>query len=436
MNNVIVVGAGLAGCEAAYQLAKFGVNVKLIEQKPKRKSAAHFSDDFAELVCSNSLRSNVYTNAAGLLKQEMRELDSLIIKAADANSVPAGSALAVDRTAFSGYITHVIKTTPNIEVVCETVTQLPRQGVVIVAPGPLADGELAQSIKHKIGKEYIAFYDAAAPILAGDSIDYSKTVFASRYGKGGSDYLNCFMDKERYDAFYKELVGAQTAQLKGFEERGVFEGCIPIEVMAKRGYQTLLFGPLKPAGLYDKQGKRPYAAVQLRKEDKAGRLYNMVGFQTHLKFGEQKRVFGMIPGLEKAEFMRYGVMHRNTFISSPNVLNEHYELKKRTGLFFAGQITGVEGYIESAASGLTAGICAVCDARAKPRINFGADTAIGALSKYVSGYAGRNFQPMNINFGIIDSVPAGKRKENKEIIAERAMERVRIIAKSLKEYKL
>jgi len=395
-----------------------------------RKSPAHYSDYFAELVCSNSLGSRALTSASGLLKQEMRELGSLIIKAADRNGVPAGGALAVDREAFSGFITNAVYSDPNITVECGTAAELPEEGVVIAAPGPLAEGKLAQSIKDAVGKGFLSFYDAAAPIVTGDSIDHTKAFFASRYGKGGDDYLNCPMDKERYDAFYKELIAAQTAPLRGFEDDGVFEGCMPVETMAGRGYKTLLFGPLKPVGLYARDGKRAYAVVQLRREDGAGRLYNMVGFQTHLKFGEQRRVFRMIPGLENARFVRYGVMHRNTFIASPGILNGCYELISRPGLFFAGQITGVEGYVESAASGLLAGLCAACDLTGAPRPCFGSDTAAGALSAYVSGYAGGNFQPMNINFGIIDSV-SGTGKDKKELTAERALEKVRLIAKAV-----
>ncbi len=425
--SAVVIGAGLAGCEAAFQLARRGVKVKLIEQKPKYKSPAHHSDNFAELVCSNSLRAQALTSAAGLLKQEMRELCSLIIKAADINSVPAGGALAVDREAFSGYITETIKSDPNITAVCEKVSKLPKEGVVIAAPGPLSEGKLAQSIRDAVGKDFMSFYDAAAPIVTGDSIDREKAFFASRYGKGGDDYLNCPMDKTQYDAFYNQLVNAQTAPLRGFEGDNVFEGCMPVETMARRGYSTLLFGPLKPVGLM--REARPFAVVQLRREDSEGRLYNMVGFQTHLKFGEQRRVFRMIPGLENAQFVRYGVMHRNTFIASPGILDGHYELKSRPGLFFAGQITGVEGYIESAASGLLAGICAACDLTGTPRSHFGSDTAVGALSAYVSGYAGGSFQPMNINFGIINNIAeAAKGKDKKELIAKRALEKVRRIA--------
>lgn len=431
-NAAIVIGAGLAGCEAAYQLARFGVNVKLIEQKPRHMSPAHRCASFAELVCSNSLRADAVTNAAGLLKQEMRTLGSLIMQAADQSRVPAGGALAVDREAFSRYITQQITAHPNIEVVCEKIQQLPDKGVVIAAPGPLVEGALFRSIETAIGKGLLSFFDAAAPIVTGDSVDMRKAFFASRYGKGGDDYLNCPMDADEYRAFHQALIGAKTAKLHGFEDSRVFEGCMPIETMARRGERTLLFGPLKPVGLYTPKGRRPYAVVQLRREDKEGRLYNLVGFQTHLKFGEQRRVFGMIPALEHAEFVRYGVMHRNTFIASPGVISACYELKSRPGLFFAGQITGVEGYIESAASGLLCGLCAACDITSRPRPLLGAETAIGALGVYVSGYAGSDFQPMNINFGIISPLDTDEKGKNKkERIAQRAIDRVRHIAKNL-----
>ena len=431
-SSVTVIGAGLAGCEAAYQLARRGIKVRLIEQKPKAMTPAHHSEQFAELVCSNSLRADALTNAAGLLKQEMRELGSLIIEAADACRVPAGGALAVDRDAFSRYITQKIKEHENIEVVCEQAQTLPEQGVAIIAPGPLVEGALAKSIEDTVGNGMLSFYDAAAPIVTGESIDRSKAFFASRYGKGGDDYLNCPMDEAQYRAFYEALVNAETAQLHGFEDQKVFEGCMPVETMAKRGFSTLLFGPLKPVGLTAPDGKRPYAVVQLRREDNEGWLFNLVGFQTHLKFGEQRRVFSMIPGLENAEFVRYGVMHRNTFLSSPGVLSDCFELIKRPGLFFAGQITGVEGYIESTASGLLAGLCAACDILGKPRPRFEAQTAIGALGAYVSSYAGADFQPMNITFGIISSLAVrAKGKDKKQMISERALDSVKRIAQSL-----
>lgn len=431
-SSAAVIGAGLAGCEAAYQLARRGIKVRLIEKKPKAMTPAHHSEHFAELVCSNSLRADALESAAGLLKQEMRELGSLIIEAADACRVPAGGALAVDRDAFSRLITQKIKQNGNIEVVCEQAQTLPEQGVAIVAPGPLVEGALAKSIEDTVGSGMLSFYDAAAPIVTGESIDRSKAFFASRYDKGGDDYLNCPMDEAQYRAFYEALVSAEAAQLHGFEDEKVFEGCMPVETMAKRGFSTLLFGPLKPVGLNAPDGKRPYAVVQLRREDNKGRLFNLVGFQTHLKFGEQRRVFSMIPGLENAEFVRYGVMHRNTFLSSPGVLSDCFELLKRPGLFFAGQITGVEGYIESAASGLLAGLCAACDILGKPRPRFGAQTAIGALGAYVSGYAGADFQPMNITFGIISPLAVrAKGKDKKQMISQRALESVKRIAQSL-----
>lgn len=429
--SAVVIGAGLAGCEAAYQMAARGVKVRLVEQKPKVKSPAHSSAQFAELVCSNSLRADAPENASGLLKRELRALSSLVMTAADACRVAAGGALAVDRDAFSRFITQRITAHPNIEVVCEQARALPGKGVAVVAPGPLVSGALAQSIEAAVGKGLLSFYDAAAPIVTGASVDRGKAFFASRYGKGGDDYLNCPMDEAQYRAFYEALISAETAPLRGFEDAKLFEGCMPIETMAGRGFQTLLFGPLKPVGLKPPDGSRPYAVAQLRREDGGGRLYNLVGFQTHLKFGEQRRVFRLIPGLERAKFVRYGVMHRNTFIASPGVLSADYELKNRPGLFFAGQITGVEGYIESTASGLLAGLCAACDMKGRPRPRFSADTAVGALGAYVSGYAGADFQPMNITFGIISPL-AGRAKDRKRLISERALEEVRRIADGLK----
>jgi len=431
-SNVTVIGAGLAGCEAAYQLARRGVKVKLIEQKPKAMTPAHHEPGFAELVCSNSLRADALSNAAGLLKQEMRELSSLIMEAADACRIPAGGALAVDRKAFSDYITQKILSHQNIDVECEKAQALPKEGAVIAAPGPLLSGALAENIKDTVGRGLLSFFDAAAPIVTGESVDTKTAYFASRYGKGGDDYLNCPMDEAQYRAFYEALVSAETAQLHGFEDDKVFEGCMPIETMARRGFQTLLFGPLKPVGLRAPDGTKPHAVVQLRREDKQGRLYNLVGFQTHLKFGEQQRVFRMIPGLQNAEFVRYGVMHANAFIASPGVLSADYELKSRPGLFFAGQLTGVEGYIESTASGLVAGLCAACDILGKPRPRFGEETATGALGAYVSGYAGADFQPMNINFGIISPLLTNaKGRDKKELISARALASIKRIAEDL-----
>ncbi len=425
-NSVMVIGAGLAGCEAAWQLARLGVNVKLVEQKPLAFSPAHSRESFAELVCSNSLRAEGLANAVGLLKQEMRELGSLIMQAADETKVPAGGALAVDRKAFSEYITNAVRTNGHIEVVTRQAEEIPEEGVVIVAAGPLVSGPLADDIAAKTNG-MLSFYDAAAPIVTAESVDMGKAFWASRYGEG-SDYLNCPMNEEQYRAFWEALVNAETAHVHGFEDDKVFEGCMPIETMAKRGYKTLCFGPLKPVGITCPDGSKPYAVVQLRREDAECRLYNLVGFQTHLKFGEQKKVFSMIPGLENAEFARYGVMHRNTYIKSPGVLSEYYEMKVRPGLFFAGQITGVEGYVESAASGLLAGLFAACDTAGKPRPYFSRDTACGALAAYVSGYCGADFQPMNITFGIMNRLETKARKRDRKIaVSERALEEIKRI---------
>ena len=418
-----VVGAGLAGCEAAYQLAKLGIDVTLYESKPKVMSPAHSSEDFAELVCSNSLRSDSLSNAVGLLKQEMRQFGSLIMQAADATKVPAGGALAVDRNKFSQYITDVISTNERISVVRQEVQSIPDGDAVIISAGPLCSPALAQDIGKRVGMLY--FYDAASPIVTAESIDMDKAFFASRYDKG-SDYINCAMNEQQYRQFYEALVGAQTAHMHGFEDSMVFEGCMPVETMAKRGYMTLCFGPLKPKGLcYPGTKEMPFAVVQLRREDSEGRLWSLVGFQTHLKFAEQKRVFSMIPGLEKAEFVRYGVMHRNTYIKSPGVLTERYESKERTGLFFAGQITGVEGYIESASSGMLAGVFAGSELLGKEPPSFSADTACGALAKYISSYAGNDFQPMNITFGIMNPISAKGSKQDKRLaISERAISEI------------
>lgn len=429
-NNTVVIGAGLAGCEAAWQLARFGADVTLYEQKPLVFSPAHTSENFAELVCSNSLRAEGLLNAVGLLKQEMRELGSLIMRAADETKVPAGGALAVDRHKFSEYITQAIRSDEHIRVVTEQVSSIPEEGFVIVAAGPLVSEKLAEDISQKTGG-MLSFYDAAAPIVTAESIDMGKAFWASRYGEG-SDYLNCPMNEQEYREFYEALVSAEAAHVHGFEDDKVFEGCMPVETMGKRGFQTLLFGPLKPVGITCPDGIKPYAVVQLRREDAEGRLFNLVGFQTHLKFGEQRRVFSMIPGLENAEFARYGVMHRNTYIKSPSLLNEYYEMKSRPGLFFAGQITGVEGYIESASSGLLAGLFASCDIAGKPRPRFSRDTACGALAAYASGYAGADFQPMNITYGIINTIEIkGRRRGKKLAVAERALEEIKKISEDL-----
>ncbi len=429
MTKVTVIGAGLAGSEAAWQLAKRGVPVRLIEMKPKEKSLAHSYDGFAELVCSNSLRSAQLHNAVGLLKEEMRRMGSLIMEAADATKVEAGAALAVDRTGFSDYITRKIKEHPLIEIVTERVDKWPDEGYVIVATGPLTDGALAEHMNAFFGGEPLSFYDAAAPLVAYESIDMSKAFVASRYDKGiGGDYINCPMDKEEYLAFWEALRTAEEAPVHGFEDSKVFEGCMPVEAMARRGEDVLRFGPMKPVGLIDpRTGKRPYAVVQLRKDNAAGSVYNMVGFQTHLKFPEQKRVFSMIPGLENAEFLRFGVMHRNTFLDSPRLLDHFYRAKKEPRLFFAGQMTGVEGYVESAASGLYAGaalgIFLTAGEMPRPLSN---QTATGALAAYVSNPAVRDFQPMNINFGIIsgDGITAKGKRGRIDAMVQRALAEV------------
>ena len=416
-----VIGAGLAGCEAAYQLAERGVSVSLYEMKPKRRSPAHKSDDFCELVCSNSLRAAGLQNGPGLLKEEMRLLRSLVMACADKTRIPAGGALAVDREGFSSMVTARIKAHPNITVIEEEVLRIP-EGPSIVATGPLTDGALLEDIGALLG-EGLHFYDAAAPVVSAESLNMDRVFRASRYGEG-SDYLNCAMTREEYFRFLRALQEAETVPLKAFETLKVFEGCMPVEVMAKRGDMTLAFGPLKPVGLRDERmGERPFAVVQLRQDDAAGTLYNMVGFQTNLKFGEQRRVFGMIPGLERAEFVRYGVMHRNTFLSSPGNLTWDYACVKREGLYFAGQITGVEGYIESAASGLVAGIALARKLQGRPPLDFTTRTATGALAHYVSEYCGGGFQPMNINFGILSPLsdpPKGK-KARYEALSARAL---------------
>jgi len=400
--HVNVIGAGLAGSEAAWQIAKRGVRVRLFEMKPKQYLPAHHMSTFAELVCSNSLRSDRLENAVGLLKEEMRLLDSIIMKCADATRVPAGGALAVDRERFSQMVTETIHKCSNIEVINKEVTSLPDNEVSIIASGPLTSGRLFEYIKELTGQEYLHFFDAAAPIVLYNSIDMTKAYRASRYDKGTDDYINCPMNKEQYEIFWNELVNAELAPVKDLDKEVVFEGCMPIEVMAKRGIDTLRFGPLRPVGLIDPNtGKVPYAVVQLRQDNAEGTLYNIVGFQTRLKWGEQKRVFSLIPGLENAEFVRYGVMHRNTFINSPKLLDSAYRLKTNRNIFFAGQITGVEGYVESASSGLVAGINAAMQVLGKDDVIFPSNTAIGALCNYVSDSSISDFQPMNINFGLM-----------------------------------
>ena len=422
---VTIIGAGLAGSEAAYQLAKRGIPVHLYEMRPNVSSPAHHTDQFAELVCSNSLRANTIENAVGLLKEEMRRLDSLIMESADITQVPAGGALAVDRHAFSERITKRIKEHPLITVFHEEVTEIPAEGIVIFASGPLTSEALGAKIKALTGSKDFYFYDAAAPIVTAESLNYDKVFAASRYDKGDADYLNCPMTKEEYDAFYEALTTADVVQPKDFEKEIYFEGCMPVEIMASRGVDTLRYGPLKPVGLVDPRNNIEwYAVVQLRKENKEATMYNLVGFQTHLKWGEQKRVFQMIPGLENAEFIRYGVMHRNTYINSPELLNHAFQLKSDTRLFFAGQMTGVEGYLESAAAGMMAAIQVTRMLRGKEFVTFPKTIALGGLSHYISAYEGSNFQPMNINFGIMEpwGAKVRKKKEKNALIAQRALE--------------
>lgn len=420
--EVNVIGAGLAGCEAAYQLLKAGYSVKLYEQRPKQSTPAHQTADFAELVCSNSLRSNEVVNAVGLLKEEMRHLDSLIIKSADENQVPAGSALAVDRKKFSETIKQRLEAFDNLEIITKEVTKIDSTIPTIIATGPLTSEELSNNLKEILGEEYFYFYDAAAPIIEKETINMDIAYLKSRYDKGEAAYLNCPMNKEQFEKFHDELIKAQVAEIKEFELK-VFEGCMPVEVMAKRGKETLLFGPLKPVGLEMPNGEKPYAVVQLRQDDSAKRLYNMVGFQTHLKWPEQKRVFQMIPGLEDANIVRYGVMHRNSYINSPKLLKSTYQLKTNSNIFFAGQITGVEGYVESASSGLVAALNVIASLEKKSAVIFPPTTAIGALANYISTANPVNFQPMNVNFGIIEELPfKTKKKERKEQYAKRALE--------------
>ena len=423
--KVIIIGAGLAGSEAAWQLAKRGVKVDLYEMRPKKMTPAHKTENFAELVCSNSLRANNITNAVGLLKEEMRRLDSLIIKCADATQVPAGGALAVDRDKFSQMITETIKTHPNINVIEEELLTIPKGDYpVIVATGPLTSDSLSKDIRNYTKQDGLYFYDAAAPIIEKDSIDMEKVYLKSRYDKGEAAYLNCPMTKEEFTNFYNELITAEAAPLKEFEKEIYFEGCMPFEEMAKRGEKTLLFGPMKPVGLEDpKTDKRPYAVVQLRQDNSEGTLYNIVGFQTHLKWGEQKRIINMIPGLENANVVRYGVMHRNTYLNSPQLLEKTYKLKEENNIYFAGQMTGVEGYVESAASGIVAALNALFNQEGK-EIIFPTETMIGAMANYIVDSTSKNFQPMNANFGIITPLPERikDKKEKYERYANRSLE--------------
>ena len=454
MNNYItIIGGGLAGSEAAYQIAKRGIKVKLYEMKPVKFSEAHSNENLAEIVCSNSFKSNLHTNACGLLKEELRILDSLLIKIADKTSVPAGQALAVDRSEFSKKVTEELESNPNIEIIREefgkneSIEEVSKKGIVIIATGPLTPECLANEISKLIGEEKLAFYDAAAPIVIKDSIDMSIAFWGDRYeqerGKDETiedwnsrikdlkdqNYINLPMNKDEYEKFWNELSSAEVAKLHKFEKREIFEGCMPIEIMAKRGLDTLRFGPLKPVGFTDKRtGRRPYAIVQLRQDNKEGTLFNLVGFQTNLKFGEQKRVFSLIPGLENAEFVKYGVMHRNTFINSPKLLDETYKLKQRNNIYFAGQITGVEGYVESISSGMVAALNAISDfLNKKERVVFSNKTMIGALAKYIAS-ENEKFQPMNANFGIVPELEEKIRdkKERYNKLADRALQNLNI----------
>ncbi|OIR63223.1 methylenetetrahydrofolate--tRNA-(uracil(54)-C(5))-methyltransferase (FADH(2)-oxidizing) TrmFO [Bacillus sp. FMQ74] len=431
--TVNVIGAGLAGSEAAWQLAKRGIQVKLYEMRPVKQTPAHHTDKFAELVCSNSLRSNTLANAVGVLKEEMRALDSAIIAAADECSVPAGGALAVDRHEFAASVTNRVKNHPNVTVINEEVTEIP-EGPTIIATGPLTSELLSGQLKELTGEDYLYFYDAAAPIVEKDSLDMDKVYLKSRYDKGEAAYLNCPMTEEEFDRFHEALTSAETVPLKEFEKEIFFEGCMPIEVMAKRGKKTMLFGPMKPVGLeHPVTGKRPYAVVQLRQDDAAGTLYNIVGFQTHLKWGDQKEVLKLIPGLENVEIVRYGVMHRNTFINSPSLLKPTYQFKNRSDLFFAGQMTGVEGYVESAASGLVAGINAAKLVLGEELVIFPQETAIGSMAHYITTTNQKNFQPMNANFGLLKELPVKikNKKERNEQYANRAIETIQTISKTI-----
>ena len=440
---IVIIGGGLAGCEAAYQIAKRGIKVKLYEMKPVKFSPAHTNSNLAEIVCSNSLKSNLLTNACGLLKEELRNLDSLLIKCADETSVPAGQALAVDREKFSELITKKIKENPNIEIINKEVKQIEKDAITIIATGPLTSEGLINQVSKLTGEEQLYFYDAAAPIILKDSINFDIAFYGDRYSqekkkeetieewkerqnKETKDYINLPMNKDEYEEFIQELINAEVVELHEFEKREIFEGCMPIEIMAKRGNDTLRFGPLKPVGFDDpKTAKRPYAVVQLRQDNKSGTIFNMVGFQTNLKFGEQKRVFSLIPGLEKAEFVKYGVMHRNTYINSTKLLDQTYQLIKNKNVYFAGQITGVEGYVESISSGLIAGINAVQNFNKKDKIIFPKETVLGALSQYIST-PNKEFQPMNANFGILPELDE-KIKDKKIRYEQMAIRSLKII---------
>ena len=433
--NVTVIGAGLAGSEAAWQLAQRGIDVTLREMKPEKKTPAHETEYFAELCCSNSLRSDQLENAVGLLKEELRRLGSLILQCADATRVEAGGALAVDRHGFARMVTEQIRSHPHITVVPGEVTEIP-EGEVVIASGPLTSDALAERLQSLLGADTaLHFYDAAAPLVTAESVDMDKAWFGSRYDRGTADYVNCPMTEEEYDAFWKELTTAQEAPVHGFEDKMVFEGCMPVEVMARRGHDTLCYGPLKPRGLKDpRTGKEPYAVVQLRRDNADGTVYNLVGFQTHLKFGEQKRVFSMIPGLENAEFVRYGVMHQNTFLQSPKLLDKYYADRRNPLVAFAGQMTGVEGYVESTASGYLAAVAMAAKVQGREVPDFPKETAIGALGQYVSDESIENFQPMNINFSIIAPLEKRIRKkaEKNLAIAARSLDVIdRLVAKGI-----
>lgn len=424
MAEVVVIGAGLAGCECAWQLARRGIRVQLVEMKPHKMTPAHVSPGFAELVCSNSLRSDELTNAVGLLKEELRRMGSLIMESAEKNRVAAGGALAVDREGFSDYITVRIRSHPNITVIEKEATELP-DGEVVVASGPLTSDALAEYIGKLCAEDDLHFYDAVAPIVTLESVNMESAWFGSRYDKGTADYVNCPLTKDEYLAFVQELISAKEAEVHGFDDGGVFEGCMPVEVMARRGVDTLRYGPMKPVGLTNPHtGQEAYAVVQLRQDNTDGTLYNMVGFQTHLTWGEQKRVFSMIPALQDAEFVRYGVMHRNTYLNSPKLLDRYYRLRTEPRISFAGQMTGVEGYVESTASGMLVGIETAARMLGKEPVDFPQETAIGALALYISGGSTGDFQPMNINFGIISPLGykvRGKRNKNAEI-SKRSLE--------------
>ncbi|MFV0424939.1 MAG: methylenetetrahydrofolate--tRNA-(uracil(54)-C(5))-methyltransferase (FADH(2)-oxidizing) TrmFO [Bacilli bacterium] len=428
MEKVKVIGAGLAGCEVAYQLAKRGIDVELYEMKPNKKSPAHKSDLFAELVCSNSLRSDTLLNAVGVLKEEMRMFDSLIMKAAEASRLPAGKALAVDRDVFSKYITDEINSFSNISIKSEEVVNINTDKYTIVATGPLTSDDLSNNILEVFGEDYLYFYDAAAPIIEADSINYDIAYFKDRYDDDNKgDYLNCPMNKEQFEAWYNELINAEVVELKEYEKEIYFAGCMPFEEMARKGIQTLLFGPMKPVGLRKTEDDKPYAVVQLRQDNVSKSLYNIVGFQTHLKWNEQKRIIQMIPGLENAEIVRYGVMHRNTFINSPNILNAAYQSKRFPKLFFAGQITGVEGYVESSASGIVSALNMIKYIKDKEVIYFPQNSIMGSMAHYISNCDPKNFQPMNANLGLLNELGfKHKKKERKELYAKRALEEMSV----------